>query len=103
MSAQLHEPPREWCTSAAPPAELHILAEAHAVDVVEVDVNALGILVHADVVPAGDVARWTHPPFGGELIDGAVWGRGSLDDKGPLVASLYAMAALKDADRKSVV
>ena len=59
--------------------------------------NALGILVHADVVPAGDVARWTHPPFGGELIDGAVWGRGSLDDKGPLVASLYAMAALKDA------
>lgn len=59
--------------------------------------NALGILVHADVVPPGDAARWTHPPFGGELADGAVWGRGSLDDKGPLVASLYAMAALKDA------
>lgn len=59
--------------------------------------NVLGILVHADVVPPGDVARWTHPPFGGELADGAVWGRGSLDDKGPLVASLYAMAALKDA------
>lgn len=59
--------------------------------------NALGILVHADVVPAGDAARWTHPPFGGDLIDGAVWGRGSLDDKGPLVASLYAMAAFKDS------
>jgi len=59
--------------------------------------NALGILVHADVVPPGDAARWTHPPFGGDLIDGSVWGRGSLDDKGPLVASLYAMAALKDA------
>lgn len=59
--------------------------------------NALGILVHADVVPPGEAARWTHPPFGGDLIDGAVWGRGSLDDKGPLVASLYAMAALKDA------
>ena len=59
--------------------------------------NALGILVHADVVPAGDAARWTHPPFGGELADGALWGRGSLDDKGPLVASLYAMAALHDA------
>lgn len=59
--------------------------------------NALGILVHADVVPAGDAARWTHPPFGGELVDSAVWGRGSLDDKGPLVASLYAMAALKDS------
>ncbi len=59
--------------------------------------NALGILVHADVVPAGDAARWAHPPFGGDLVDGAVWGRGSLDDKGPLVASLYAMAALKDS------
>jgi len=59
--------------------------------------NALGILVHADVVPAGDAARWAHPPFSGELVDGAVWGRGSLDDKGPLVASLYAMAALKDS------
>lgn len=59
--------------------------------------NALGILVHADVVPPGDAARWMHPPFGGDLIDGAVWGRGSLDDKGPLVATLYAMAALKDS------
>ncbi|MBC7160755.1 MAG: Sapep family Mn(2+)-dependent dipeptidase [Immundisolibacter sp.] len=59
--------------------------------------DALGILVHADVVPAGDAARWAHPPFGGELVDGAVWGRGSLDDKGPLAASLYAMAALKDS------
>ncbi|WP_372722344.1 M20/M25/M40 family metallo-hydrolase, partial [Immundisolibacter sp.] len=48
--------------------------------------NALGILVHADVVPAGDPARWQHPPFSGALVDGAVWGRGSLDDKGPLVA-----------------
>ncbi|MGK2941826.1 MAG: Sapep family Mn(2+)-dependent dipeptidase [Immundisolibacter sp.] len=59
--------------------------------------NALGILVHADVVPAGDPARWQHPPFSGALVDGAVWGRGSLDDKGPLVASLYALAALKDS------
>ena len=59
--------------------------------------HALGILVHADVVPAGDAARWAHPPFGGELVDGAVWGRGSQDDKGPLVASLYALAALHDA------
>jgi succinyl-diaminopimelate desuccinylase len=58
--------------------------------------NALGILVHADVVPPGDAARWTHAPFSGDLVDDAIWGRGSLDDKGPLVASLYAMAALED-------
>ncbi|WP_372695629.1 Sapep family Mn(2+)-dependent dipeptidase [Immundisolibacter sp.] len=59
--------------------------------------DALGILVHGDVVPAGEAGRWQQPPFSGALVDGHVWGRGSLDDKGPLVASLYAMAALKDA------
>lgn len=55
----------------------------------------LGILVHTDVVPAGD--GWTYPPFGGEVHDGRIYGRGVLDDKGPAVSVLYAMAALKDA------
>ncbi|GAB4348047.1 MAG: Sapep family Mn(2+)-dependent dipeptidase [Immundisolibacter sp.] len=59
--------------------------------------DALGILVHGDVVPAGEGGRWQQPPFSGARVDGYVWGRGSVDDKGPLVASLYAMAALKDA------
>lgn len=55
----------------------------------------LGILVHTDVVPAGD--GWTYPPFGGEVHDGRIYGRGVMDDKGPAVSVLYAMAALKDA------
>ncbi|MCG2634059.1 MAG: Sapep family Mn(2+)-dependent dipeptidase [Gammaproteobacteria bacterium] len=53
---------------------------------------AVGILVHADVVPAGSRTDWDAHPFSGDLRDGEIWGRGSLDDKGPLVATLYAMA-----------
>ena len=36
---------------------------------------------HVDVVPA-DPREWRHPPFGGDLVDGEVWGRGALDMKG---------------------
>ncbi|MBE0449952.1 MAG: dipeptidase PepV [Clostridia bacterium] len=55
----------------------------------------LGILCHLDVVPEGD--HWTHDPFGGEISDGKIYGRGTLDNKGPAIASLYAMKALKDS------
>ena len=54
------------------------------------------ILAHLDVVPAG--SGWTHDPFGGETdyINNKIWGRGTMDDKGPAVISLYALKALKD-------
>ena len=52
------------------------------------------VLCHLDVVPAGD--GWTHEPFGGEVSDGKIWGRGTTDDKGPAVCALYALKALKD-------
>lgn len=54
------------------------------------------ILAHLDVVPAGE--GWTHDPFGGEVdgIGQKIWGRGSTDDKGPAVITLYALKALKD-------
>ncbi len=52
------------------------------------------VLCHLDVVPAGD--GWTHPPFGGEISDGKIWGRGTTDDKGPAICCLYALKALKD-------
>lgn len=52
------------------------------------------ILAHLDVVPAGQ--GWTHDPFGGEIADGKIWGRGTTDDKGPAVSCLYCMKALKD-------
>ncbi len=54
----------------------------------------LGILGHLDVVPAGD--GWDKDPWGGQIEDGRIWGRGTLDDKGPVLTCLYAMKILKD-------
>ena len=54
-------------------------------------VNPLAILAHLDVVPAGD--GWQMDPFGAEIIDGKMYGRGTSDDKGPAVAGLFAMVA----------
>lgn len=56
----------------------------------------LGILGHVDVVPAGE--GWDFDPWGGEVVDGKILGRGTLDDKGPLVTCLYAMKILKDME-----
>lgn len=55
----------------------------------------MGILGHLDVVPEGN--DWDFEPYGGELVDDKVYGRGTIDDKGPTVAAFYAMKALKDA------
>ena len=57
--------------------------------------EALGILGHLDVVPVGKL--WTKDPFGAQIIDGKIYGRGTSDDKGPMVASLFAMEAVKRA------
>ena len=57
--------------------------------------DALAILAHLDVVPVGD--GWTYEPFGAQRIDGKIYGRGTSDDKGPAVAALYAMRAVKEA------
>lgn len=51
------------------------------------------LMAHLDVVPA-EQAGWTLPPFGGDIADGAVWGRGTLDDKGSLVAICEAVERL---------
>jgi putative selenium metabolism hydrolase len=49
---------------------------------------------HLDTVPATALDEWTHAPYGAELADGKIWGRGSTDMKGPLAAMLYAAANL---------
>lgn len=57
----------------------------------------LDILAHLDVVPAG--AGWTvTDPFVPVIRDGRLYGRGASDDKGPAVAALYAMKAVKDLE-----
>ncbi|TCR64276.1 succinyl-diaminopimelate desuccinylase [Bosea sp. BK604] len=50
----------------------------------------LVIAGHTDVVPPGDTARWTHEPFGGEIVDGILYGRGACDMKGGLAAMIAA-------------
>jgi carboxypeptidase PM20D1 len=50
------------------------------------------LMAHLDVVPVE--GTWTHPPFGAEVAGGQVWGRGTLDDKGSLVALCAAVEAL---------
>ena len=55
----------------------------------------VGVLGHLDVVPEGD--GWTFDPFSGAVTNGYIYGRGTQDDKGPVVAALFAMKALKDA------
>jgi len=54
----------------------------------------LAILSHLDVVPEGN--GWKYPPYGGEIHDGCIWGRGTMDDKGPGIAALFALAAVKN-------
>lgn len=53
----------------------------------------LGILCHLDVVPEG--SGWSVPPFGLTEKEGKLLGRGTIDDKGPAIAALYAMKAVK--------
>lgn len=54
----------------------------------------LAILGHLDVVPEGD--GWSVPPYEMTVKDGKVYGRGTSDDKGPVICALYALKAIKD-------
>lgn len=60
--------------------------------------KTLGILCHLDVVPAGD--GWKHDPWGAEIENGRLYGRGIADDKGAAILSLYAMKAVREAGVK---
>lgn len=55
----------------------------------------LGILVHLDVVPVG--GGWTSDPFVLSRREGKLFGRGAIDDKGPAIAALYALKAVKES------
>jgi len=68
------------------------------------DPNAkpIALLAHQDVVPVspGTEGKWQVPPFAGEVREGFVWGRGSWDDKGNLVAQMQAVETLLAAGFK---
>ena len=58
--------------------------------------KGLDILAHLDVVPVTDA--WTvTKPFEPKIVDGRIYGRGTADDKGPAIAALYAIRAVKEA------
>ncbi|MGF2168776.1 Sapep family Mn(2+)-dependent dipeptidase [Enterococcus casseliflavus] len=58
------------------------------------DTDYIGVLGHLDVVPAG--SDWSYPPFALTEKDGNFYGRGILDNKGPIISCLFAMKLLKD-------
>lgn len=54
----------------------------------------IAILGHIDVVPEGDVSKWSVDPYGGEIRDNMLIARGAIDNKGPIVSSLYSLKAI---------
>lgn len=52
--------------------------------------SSFGFNGHTDVVPVGDAAAWTHDPFGAEIADGRLWGRGAVDMKSGVAAFVAA-------------
>ena len=56
--------------------------------------ESIAVLGHLDVVPVD--TGWTYPPFSAEIFDNKMYGRGTMDDKGPTVASYIAMKILKE-------
>jgi len=61
---------------------------------------------HTDVVPPGEQAKWTHPPFAGEIAGGTLYGRGAVDMKGAIACALAAtldhLAARGDKPKGSI-
>lgn len=57
---------------------------------------------HTDVVPPGDAASWTHPPFAAEIVDGTLYGRGSADMKSGVAAFVAAVSRAPNAGRISL-
>ena len=56
--------------------------------------DIVGIIGHLDVVPEGE--NWSYPPFSGKIVNQRIYGRGAIDDKGPVISSLYAMKTIME-------
>jgi acetylornithine deacetylase/succinyl-diaminopimelate desuccinylase-like protein len=63
---------------------------------------AAGLLLvgHMDTVPVGEAACWQHDPFGAELHNGRLYGRGAIDNKGGIAAALGALVLLKQLGKR---
>lgn len=58
--------------------------------------DLIGVLAHLDVVPAGNTENWKYHPYAAEIHDNKMYGRGTADDKGPLMAAYTALKILKE-------
>ena len=55
----------------------------------------IGVLCHIDVVPEGP--GWDYSPYKAQIYDGKLFGRGALDDKGPTIASIFALKVIRES------
>jgi carboxypeptidase PM20D1 len=86
--------PRTYATLAHEVVEpANLLFQWHGTDST---LEPVVMMSHMDVVPVetGSESGWTHPPFSGDIADGYVWGRGALDDKVGVLATLEAVEQL---------
>ena len=91
----------DWATLRQHPAFSMEVPRDHGIGVVGSVGDGSGPTLilngHVDVVPVGDLAQWTVPPFAATIRDGRVMGRGACDMKGGLAAALAAMRAITAA------
>lgn len=59
--------------------------------------DALMLAAHTDTMPVGELSAWKHPPFGGVMEDGRIYGLGAGDNKAGLAAGMMAFLALRSA------
>ncbi len=89
---------REWLSRRA--GELGLAFKSYDGRVEELTLPGpqpiLALLTHGDIQGV-EGQEWKSPPFAGRIVEGRIVGRGTEDDKGPLVASLYALAAIHDS------
>lgn len=57
--------------------------------------EVIGVIGHLDVVP--EDSGWMFPPYEGRISDNKIYGRGAIDDKGPVIAALYGLKAVKES------
>ena len=99
FDADGHAAQKQWLAKTAHHLGLNY-RDAGLVDEIELagpsGAPVLGLMVHGDVQPV-DSDAWSVAPFSGTTDDKFVYGRGSADDKGPLVQALLAMKALEQS------
>jgi predicted dipeptidase len=99
FDAEAHVAQKAWLMKAAKDMDF-VARDAGKVTEIELpgppDAPVLGLVIHGDVQPA-EADAWSFPPFEGRVENGYVLGRGSADDKGPLIQALLAMKALAES------